>query len=186
MVFRSWNEWLQVCKNKYLRKFTGKYVSKDCKLPHYLPKDSFTTLVIGFVRLNGNKLVLPFSNTYRKTHKNIEITIPPVLLGKKVKEIRIIPKSKARFFEIQYIYEAGCIQRNLNKNNALALDFGVDNLVTAVSSSGRSFIVDGRNLNLLTSGTTRKTQDYRASKTGRAVKGRQQTARKFYRKRTDV
>ena len=146
MVFRSWNEWLQVCKNKYLRKFTGKYVSKDCKLPHYLPKDSFITLVIGFVRLNGNKLVLPFSNTYRKTHKNIEITIPPVLLGKKVKEIRIIPKSKARFFEIQYIYEAGCIQRNLNKNNALALDFGVDNLVTAVSSSGRSFIVDGRKL----------------------------------------
>ena len=124
----------------------GKYSFKDCKLPYYLPKDGYATLVIGFVRLNGNKLVLPFSNSFKKTHKTIEITIPPVLLDKKVKEIRIIPKSNARFFEIQYIYKAECIQRNLNTNNALALDLGINNLVTAVSSNGKSFIIDGRRL----------------------------------------
>ena len=124
----------------------GKYAFKDCKLPNYLPKDGYTTLVIGFVRLNGNKLVLPFSNTYKKTHKSIEITIPPNLLDKKVKEIRIIPKVNARFFEIQYIYEAECVQRNLNPNNALALDLGINNLVTAVSSNGNSFIIDGKRL----------------------------------------
>ena len=124
----------------------GKYSFKDCKLPHYLPKDGYTALVIGFVRLNGNKLILPFSNNFKKTHKVVEITIPPVLLDKKVKEIRILPKANARYFEIQYIYEAGCIQRNLNTQNALALDLGVNNLVTAVSSTGKSFIVDGRRL----------------------------------------
>ena len=124
----------------------GKYAFKDCRLPNYLPKDGYTTLVIGFVRLKGNKLILPFSNTYKKTHKSIEITIPPILLDKKVKEIRIIPKANARFFEIQYIYEAECVRRNLNKNNALALDLGVNNLVTAVSSNGKSFIIDGRRL----------------------------------------
>ena len=124
----------------------GKYAFKDCKLPHYLPKDGYTTLVIGFVRFNGNKLILPFSNGFRKTHKSVEITIPPVLLDKKVKEIRIVPKAKARFFEIQYIYEAECIRRNLNKSNALALDLGINNLVTAVSSKGNSFIIDGRKL----------------------------------------
>lgn len=124
----------------------GKYAFKDCKLPHYLPKDGYTTLVIGFVRLNGNKLILPFSNTYKKSHKPVEITIPPILLDKKVKEIRIIPKANARFFEIQYIYEAGHIQRNLNTNNALALDLGINNLVTAVSSTGKSFIIDGKKL----------------------------------------
>ena len=124
----------------------GKYAFKDCRLPHYLPKDGYTTLVIGFVRLKGNKLILPFSNGFKKTHKAVEITIPPMLLDKKVKEIRIIPKAKARFFEIQYIYEAECVQRNLNTNNALALDLGVNNLVTAVSSNGRSFIIDGRKL----------------------------------------
>jgi IS605 OrfB family transposase len=124
----------------------GKYAFKDCKLPHYLPKDGYTTLVIGFVRLKGNKLILPFSNSFKKTHKAVEITIPPILLDKKVKEIRIIPKAKARFFEIQYIYEAECVQRNLNTNNALALDLGINNLVTAVSSNGKSFIIDGKKL----------------------------------------
>ena len=58
----------------------------------------------------------------------------------------IIPKADARFFEIQYTYEAECVQRNLNKNNALAMDLGINNLVTAVSSNGRSFIIDGRKL----------------------------------------
>ena len=124
----------------------GKYAFKDCRLPHYLPKDGYTTLVIGFVRLKENKLILPFSNSFKKTHKAVEITIPPILLDKKVKEIRIIPKAKARFFEIQYIYEAECVQRNLNTDNALALDLGINNLVTAVSSNGRSFIIDGRKL----------------------------------------
>ena len=124
----------------------GKYAFKDCRLPRYLPKDGYTTLVIGFVRLKGNKLILPFSNSFKKTHKAVEITIPPMLLDKKVKEIRIIPKAKARFFEIQYIYEAECVQRNLNTNNALALDLGINNLVTAVSSNGKSFIIDGKKL----------------------------------------
>ncbi len=124
----------------------GKYAFKDCKLPHYLPKDGFTTLVIGFVRVNGNKLILPFSNSFKKTHKTVEITMPPILTDKKIKEIRIIPKAKARFFEIQYTYEVECTQRDLNKNNALALDLGINNLATAVSSMGRSFIIDGRRL----------------------------------------
>ena len=124
----------------------GKYAFKDCKLPHYLPKDGYTTLVIGFVRLKGNQLIIPFSNSFKKTHRPIEITIPPILLNKKVKEIRIIPKAKARFFEIQYTYETEYIQRNLNKHNALALDLGINNLVTAVSSNGKSFIIDGRRL----------------------------------------
>lgn len=124
----------------------GKYSFKNCKLPNYLPKDGYTTLIIGFVRLNGNKLILPFSNTYKKTHQSVEITIPPVLLDKKIKEIRIIPKANARFFEIQYIYETECIQRNLNTKNALAIDLGINNLVTAVSSKGNTFIIDGKRL----------------------------------------
>ena len=124
----------------------GKHALRDCRLPHYLPSDGYTTLVIGFVRLKGNKLILPYSNSFRKTHKAVEITIPPILLDKKVKEIRIIPKADARFFEIQYIYEAECIQRNLNTTNALALDLGINNLVTGLSSKGETFIIDGRRL----------------------------------------
>ena len=124
----------------------GKYKYKDIHIPHYLPKDGFATLIIGFVRINGNRLTIPYSNSYKKTHKPIEITIPPNIVDKEVKEIRIIPKCNARFFEVQYTYKVDCISRNLNIDNALALDLGIDNLITAVSSTGKSFIIDGRRL----------------------------------------
>ena len=52
----------------------GKYAFKDCKRSHYLPKDGYTTLVIGFVRLMGNPFILPFSHL-KKSHKMIQTEI---------------------------------------------------------------------------------------------------------------
>jgi len=124
----------------------GKYDYKSIKLPQYLDKDSFATLVIGFIRIKDNVLIMPYSNIYRKTHKPIKINIPPVLQDKKIKEIRIIPKYNARFFEIQYSYESTDIQRNLDNTKALAIDLGLNNLATCVTNEGKSFIIDGRRL----------------------------------------
>ena len=124
----------------------GKYDHKSIKLPGYLPKDGFNTLIIGFVRLNDNELILPFSNTYKKEHGQIKVTIPPNLKDKKIKEIRIIPKFKARYFEIQYTYEVEEIQSDLDNNKALAIDLGLNNLATCVTNNGESFIIDGRKL----------------------------------------
>ena len=136
--FKSFFELLKK-KNK------GIYNAK-VKLPSYLPKNSFTTLVIGFVRLNEDTLVIPYSNSFKKNHKKISIKIPPILLDKNIKEIRIISKFNARFFEVQYTYKVQEQQRNLDKNHALAIDFGINNLATCVTSKGRSFIIDGKKL----------------------------------------
>ena len=124
----------------------GQYNFKDIKLPKYLDKDGFTTLVIGFVRLKDDILIVPYSNSFRKIHKEIAIKLPPVLKNKKIKEIRIIPKQHSRYFEIQYTYEVEEVQRELNKNNALGIDLGIDNLCTCVTNTGTSFIIDGRKL----------------------------------------
>ena len=137
--FKSFFGLLKLAKN-------GQYNFKDIKLPKYLAKDGFTTLVIGFVRLKDDILIVPYSNSFRKTHKEIAIKLPPVLKGKKIKEIRIIPKQHSRYFEIQYIYEVEEIQRELNKNNALGIDLGINNLCTCVTDAGASFIIDGRKL----------------------------------------
>ena len=126
-------------------KSKGQYKEK-VKLPKYLPKNSFTTLVVGFVRLNENTFILPYSQSYKKNHRPIKINIPPLLLDKNIKEIRIIPKFNARFFEIQYTYQVENEERNLDKNNALAIDLGVNNLATCVTNRGKSFIVDGKKL----------------------------------------
>lgn len=136
--FKSFFALLKLAKN-------GQYNGK-IKLPNYLDKDGFTTLVIGFVRLKDDMLIVPYSNSFRKTHKEIAIKLPPVLKDKKIKEIRIIPKQHSRYFEIQYTYEVKEVQRELNKENVLGIDLGIDNLCTCVTNTGASFIIDGRKL----------------------------------------
>ena len=137
--FKSFFGLLKLAKN-------GQYNFKDIKLPKYLAKDGFTTLVIGFVRLKDDILIVPYSNSFKKTHQEVKIKLPPVLKGKKIKEIRIIPKQHSRYFEIQYIYEVEEVQRELNKENVLGIDLGIDNLCTCVTNTGASFIIDGRKL----------------------------------------
>ena len=136
--FKSFFALLKLAKN-------GQYNGK-IKLPNYLDKDGFTTLVIGFVRLKDDMLIVPYSNSFKKTHQEVKIKLPPVLKGKKIKEIRIIPKQHSRYFEIQYIYEVEEVQRELNKENVLGIDLGIDNLCTCVTNTGASFIIDGRKL----------------------------------------
>lgn len=102
--------------------------------------------MIGFVRLNGNQLTIPYSNLYKKHHAPITINIPPVLLDKMIKEIRIVSEKNARFFEIQYTYEVAEEYRDLNYQKALEIDLGLNNLATCVTTEGKSFIVDGRKL----------------------------------------
>ena len=137
--FKSFFGLLKLAKN-------GQYDNKKIKLPKYLAKDGFTTLVIGFVRLKDDILIVPYSNSFKKTHQEVKIKLPPVLKGKKIKEIRIIPKQHSRYFEIQYIYKVEEVQRELNKENALGIDLGIDNLCTCVTNNGASFIIDGRKL----------------------------------------
>ena len=136
--FKSFFALLKLAKN-------GQYNGK-IKLPNYLDKDGFTTLVIGFVRLKDDMLIVPYSNSFKKTHQEVKVKLPSVLKDKKIKEIRIIPKQHSRYFEIQYIYEVEEVQRELNENNVLGIDLGIDNLCTCVTNTGASFIIDGRKL----------------------------------------
>ena len=136
--FKSFFALLKLAKN-------GQYNGK-IKLPNYLDKDGFTTLVIGFVRLKDDMLIVPYSNSFKKTHQEVKVKLPSVLKDKKIKEIRIIPKQHSRYFEIQYIYKVEEVQRELNKENVLGIDLGIDNLCTCVINTGASFIIDGRKL----------------------------------------
>ena len=141
LMFKSFFALIKLAKQ-------GKYNFKHIRLPKYLPKNGYSNLIISQIRIkNDNVLTIPFSNTFKKKHETkIHIKIPKILENKKIKEIQIIPKFKARFFEIQYIYEVQEKNINLNKNNALAIDLGINNLCTCVTNTGKSFIVDGRKL----------------------------------------
>ena len=127
----------------------GKYNFKHIKLPNYLQKNGYSNLIIGQIRIKDDILTIPFSNTFKKKYegiKKIQIKIPLILEDKNIKEIQIIPKFNARFFEIQYTYEIQEEEIKINTNNALAIDLGVNNLCTCVTNAGKSFIIDGKKL----------------------------------------
>lgn len=126
----------------------GKYNFKHIRMPKYLPKNGYSNLVIAQFRIKkDNILTIPYSNTFKKKYESkIQIKIPKILENKKIKEIQIIPKFNARFFEIQYTYEIQEEDIKLNTSNALAIDLGVNNLCTCVTNTGKSFIIDGRKL----------------------------------------
>lgn len=125
----------------------GKYNFKYIRMPKYLPKNGYSNLIIGQIRIKNNILTIPFSNTFKKKYETkIQIKVPEVLKDKKIKEIQIIPKFNTRFFEIQYTYEIQEENIKLDTNNALAIDLGINNLCTCVTNTGRSFIIDGRKL----------------------------------------
>ena len=140
-IFKSFFALIKLAKQ-------GKYNFKHIKLPNYLPKNGYANLIIGMINIkDDNILTIPYSYAFRKKYETkIQIKVPEVLKNKKIKEIRIIPKFNARFFEIQYTYEIQEEDIKLNTNNALAIDLGVNNLCTCVTNTGKSFIVDGKKL----------------------------------------
>lgn len=122
-------------------------VAHRVNIPRYLPKDGYNQLVIQEIIIYNGKFKVPYSREYAKTHEKFYIQVPPILSDKTIKEIKIIPKYNARFFEISYTYEIGDYSKiNLDKTKALAIDLGISNLCTCVTSDGDSFILDGRRL----------------------------------------
>ena len=125
----------------------SKNVTHKVSIPHYLPKEGYNQLIIQQINIHNGKFQMPYSREYSKTHEKFYIQIPSILSDKKVKEIKIIPKYNARFFEIVYTYEVEDVSKiNLDKTKALAIDLGVNNLCTCVTSDGDSFILDGKKL----------------------------------------
>lgn len=138
--FKSFFELLKL-KNK------GQYNSK-VKIPNYLKDDKYYTILFQEFSIKNGLFVVPMSKVMKDTYGKVQIKVPSNLLDKKIKEIRIIPKNNARFFEIQYVYEIPELQKKYNLNNklALAIDLGQDNLCTCTTNEGRAFIIDGKRL----------------------------------------
>ncbi len=162
----AFKSFFQLLKLKNEARYNGKV-----SIPKYLDKDEYYTLVIGFVRINGNKLIIPYSNSYKKNHKPISITIPSNLKDKSVKEIRIKPKLSGRYFEVQYTYEVEINQSELNKNNALSIDLGINNLATCVTNKGQSFIIDGKGFKSINQWYNKQMAKWQSIKDNQKIKG---------------
>ena len=128
----------------------GEYRFQDVKMPKYLPKDGLFPLILSTnaIRVKEGYFYIPLSNAYKKGSKikELKVKFPPQLEGKKLKEVRIIPKAKGQHFDIQYVYEQPFETAELDISKVLAIDIGLNNLATCVTSDGLSYLYDGKPL----------------------------------------
>ena len=123
---------------------------KSARPPHYRKKGDLYNLIItgNSISIRNGYLTVPQSQTYSIVLNNhrIRIKVPERLNGKKIREVKIIPLYKGRAFKVAYCYEIDEENLDLNRENSLAIDIGLDNLATCVTNFGTSFILDGRKI----------------------------------------
>ena len=127
------------------------YNSKNIRIPHYRKKGGLFNLILSTnsISIKDGKFRIPMSRRFMMMHPDIKpivIPFPERLSNKIIKEVRIIPFDDGRHFRIQYVFEVTSEEKGLNKDNALAIDLGVNNLAACVSTVGTPFIMDGRKL----------------------------------------
>ena len=130
----------------------GKY-NEQANIPSYLDKDGFYLLDVPrqSFQLKEDYIRVGVPKQFRETHgfNRKEIKIPftyEEVRGKDIKRLQILPQKNAQHFEYRIIYEEETEEVETSEGNFLSLDLGVENLATAVDHSGRSFILDGRQL----------------------------------------
>lgn len=147
--FKSFFKLIKKAKNK-------EYQFKDIKLPHYRQKGAAfnLTLSTNAINIKNGYLTIPMSRTFKKLHDdgNIKIPFPKNLESKSVKEVRILPMNDGKYFKIQYVYEIAGQAADVDKNNIMAIDLGVNNLASCITTLGTSFVLDGRKLKSINQG----------------------------------
>lgn len=130
---------------------TGDYRYHDVKIPHYRKKGGYFNLICSgnAIAISDGYFKVPMSREFRKAHpdvKDILIPFPERLNGGMVKEVRIIPYDNAKHFKIQYVVLWYNEPKDVDTDNCMAIDIGVDNLATCVSNVETPFIINGRKL----------------------------------------
>lgn len=129
----------------------GEYSRKKLKLPNYVPTGSLCPVTYAATQRASvtGEFIVPVSRPLQKKYpdlsKKIVIKLPNYLIDKRIHQIKLIPKCGGRYFVCQVVFDDNIPPKiELNTSNALAIDFGVDNFATCVTSEGESFIIDGR------------------------------------------
>lgn len=134
------------------KKREGKY-NEEANIPSYLDNEGF--YLLDFPRqsfqLKEDYIRVGVPKQFRESHgfDRKEIRIPfsyEEVREKDIKRLQIHPQKNAEYFEYRIIYEEETKEVETESSNFLSLDLGVENLATAVDHSGRSFILDGRQL----------------------------------------
>lgn len=117
------------------------------RIPSYLEKEGFFGLSYPQFKIQPNgRVELPMSPAFKREYGKVSFSFPTNLKKEQVCEIRLLPKYNARYIEVEYVYRIDIETPELNPDHALAIDLGLNNLATCVTTLGTSFILDGKHL----------------------------------------
>ena len=161
-AFKPYNQLLEMW-------FNGEIDHKP-KLPSYRSKGglcefSFPAQSLRLNLENGCWL-LPMSSLIKEYWVEEEFSIPSVnYIGEKnIAEIRILPQHGKLWAELVYqVKEKVAVE--LDDSQALGCDPGVNNLLTCVSTLGKSFIIDGHKIKGANAKYNKKVAKYKQGKT---------------------
>ena len=145
-------------------------------IPHYRTKGGKYLLVLSTnaINIRNGNLIVPMSRTFSKQHPDLDsirIPVPERISGRHIAEVRIVPVLNGKALKIQYCYEQEEEPQNLNADNVLAIDVGLDNLASCVTTTGTSFIVDGRKIKSINQWYNRQIAHYASIKDHQNIKG---------------
>jgi putative transposase len=133
LLDRSWTSFFRAIKAYKTDK--SKFLCKP-RLPHYKPKKEEFLVIFTNQQVKLQAKILRFPKKIGlevKTRLNDDTDI---------REVRIIPKGVGYILEI--IYHKEFVPKPLNKENLIAIDLGVSNLITAVNNNGlKPFVIKG-------------------------------------------
>ncbi|MFX1285007.1 MAG: RNA-guided endonuclease InsQ/TnpB family protein [Promethearchaeota archaeon] len=162
---RSWKSFFIAIKA--LKKNKSKFNGKP-KPPGYKPKNGEFLLVFTKQQVKLKNSVLQFP-------KKVSINLKTRLHDKPdIREVRIIPKGVGYVVEI--VYKRKIHPKPLNKDNIVAIDLGVRNLITTVNNNGlKPFVIKGGVVNSINQYYNKKrariqsTYDHLGIKRGKAI-----------------
>lgn len=125
------------------QKKKGDY-DKPCNMPSFLPKEGYFVCIFpkdNFKVLDDGMLRLTLGQWVTKNLgvRYIHFRVPPHVLGHQIKEIRLLPRFKGKYFEIEYVYLQEPIPADLDTMKFMGVDLGLDNFATCTATNGTSF-----------------------------------------------
>ena len=124
---------------------SGKLLQKP-RLPNYRKKGGMAVVSYPqrWVKLKDGKLRFSLGNQVKAWFgiDHFLLPMPSNLEFKSIREFRFVPRNGC--FYLEFVYKQADVKPVTPNNKVLGIDPGLNNWLTCVSNTGKSFIVDGR------------------------------------------
>ncbi|MDJ0516231.1 MAG: transposase [Trichodesmium sp. MO_231.B1] len=132
-----------------IKAYSSGKISDRPRIPNYRKKGGMATVSYPkqALKLKDNQIRVPLGNTCKRWFgvDSFLIPMPSNLAFSAIKELRILPRNRCFYWEFVYEKEE-VVKPQLNQDNVLGIDHGVNNWLTCVSNVNTSLIVDGKQI----------------------------------------